>query len=130
MKLTKCTACGNEISASAGACPKCGHPNPKANHLSGASVIGGLAMAGVAIWWFSAGGFEAQATTEMNRIETKVAADAVAQYEIAKRQGDPIQTCVQAGFVSAAYLQAKDESNYQVWKQTQKTDCRAAGINQ
>lgn len=61
-------------------------------------------------------------------IENKVADDAVEQYNIAKRQGDKMQICVQAGFVSAAYLQAKDENNYRKWKSIQKTDCRAAGL--
>lgn len=58
-----------------------------------------------------------------------MASDAVTQYEIAKRSGSAIDACVQAGFVSAAYLQAKDESNYQRWKGTEKIDCLAAGIN-
>lgn len=47
----------------------------------------------------------------MSDIENK-ATDAVTQYEIAKRQGDKMQICVQAGFVTAAFLQAKDEKNY------------------
>lgn len=61
-------------------------------------------------------------------IHNKVATDAVAQYDIAKRQGDKMQTCVQAGFVAAAYLQAKDETNYTQWKATEKADCTAAGV--
>jgi len=56
-------------------------------------------------------------------IENKVANDAVQEYEIAKNQGDKTQICVQAGLVSAAYLQAKDESNYQKWKTIEKQDC-------
>jgi len=34
------------------------------------------------------------------------------QYEIAARHGGAIDVCVQAGLVTAAYLQAKDESHY------------------
>lgn len=65
----------------------------------------------------------------MNNIYQQVADDAVAQYRIAERQGDKIQICVQAGFVSAAYLQAQDESNYQNWKNIEKADCGKAGIS-
>lgn len=65
---------------------------------------------------------------QMDNIYTQVADDAVAQYEIAKRQGDPIQTCVQAGMVSAAYLQAQDESSYNKWKAIEKADCAQAGM--
>jgi hypothetical protein len=67
---------------------------------------------------------------EMAKIHNQVADDAVQQYEIAKRGGDKMQTCVQAGFVSAAYLQAKDEPNYNKWKATEKADCKAAGMPQ
>jgi hypothetical protein len=58
----------------------------------------------------------------------KVTADAVAQYGIAKRSGDKMQTCAQAGLVSAAYLQAKDEPKFNEWKATEKADCAAAGM--
>lgn len=61
-------------------------------------------------------------------IENKVADDAVDQYNIAKRQGDKIQICVQAGLVAAAYLQAKDETNYNKWQAIKKSDCNTAGI--
>ena len=80
-------------------------------------------------WYFFGGGLEHQAVKEMNKIENQVAADSVEQYNIAKRQGDAMQICVQAGMVSAAYLQAKDESNYQTWKTTEDADCKAAGVS-
>ena len=66
---------------------------------------------------------------QMDSTYDKVSSDMVAQYDIAKKQGDPIQTCVQAGMVSAAYLQAKDETKYNEWKAIEKTDCKAAGID-
>lgn len=66
--------------------------------------------------------------SSMADISNKVADDAVAQYEMAKRQGDPIQTCVQAGFVSAAWLQAKNEARYQAAKATEGADCARAGM--
>lgn len=58
----------------------------------------------------------------------QVAADAVDRYEIAKRQGNKIQICVQAGVVSASYLQAKDEPAYNHWKQVEASDCARAGL--
>jgi hypothetical protein len=73
---------------------------------------------------------ERQAAIELQRIEDQVAVDSVNQYNIAKRQGDPIQICVQAGMAAAAYLQAKDEANYRRWKAIEKADCEAAGLVQ
>ena len=68
------------------------------------------------------------AQDQIARIHTQVAEDAVKQYEIAKRGTDAIQTCVQAGLVSAAFLQAKDEPSYTKWKAIETTDCAAAGM--
>lgn len=64
----------------------------------------------------------------LDDIKKQVADDAVNQYNIAKRQGDKIQICVQAGIVSAAYLQAEDEINYNKWKAVEKSDCTNAGM--
>ena len=128
MATIKCSACGAEISPKAAACPKCGHPNPKANYLSGGQVLGALVIAGVGLWWYAGGGFQGQVASNMATIQADVARDAVTQYEIAKKQGDRIQICVQAGLVSAAYLQAKDEANYRRWKATEAADCKRAGV--
>lgn len=65
---------------------------------------------------------------QINTIHAKVADDAVEQYDIAKKQGDKVQICAQAGIVSAAYMQAKDEPKYNEWKAVEKADCKAAGI--
>jgi hypothetical protein len=65
----------------------------------------------------------------MGNLENKVASDSVTEYGIAKRNGSPMDICVQAGLVSAAYLQAKDEANYQKCKRTETDDCKAAGIS-
>ena len=130
MALTNCKACQAEMSRQAEACPKCGHPNKEASHLSGRQVLGGLLIAGIAAWWFVGGGFDSQVASDLSEIEGQVATDAVNQYNIAKRQGDPVQICVQAGMVSAAYLQAKDESNYQAWTRTEAQDCKRAGVAQ
>ena len=128
MALIKCTACQADISAKAPACPKCGHPNPKAKHLSAGSVIAIFFFAGIGIWWLYGGGLQHATDKQMKNIEGQVANDMIQQYQIAKREGDPIQICVHAGAVSAAYLQAKDESNYRIWKKTERSACEAAGV--
>jgi hypothetical protein len=79
-------------------------------------------------WYYFGGGLEQQADRTLQDIHNKVAADAVAQYGIAQRNGSAMDTCVQAGLVAASFLQAKDEANYQQWKQTEKADCSRAGI--
>lgn len=93
-------------------------------------VLGGVAAVLAGVAYFTSGR-EAESryvASSMADISNQVANDAVAQYEIAKRQGDPIQVCVQAGFVSAAYLQAKDEARYGAAKATEKADCARAGM--
>lgn len=64
----------------------------------------------------------------MDKIYYQVVQDTVDQYNIAKNQGDAMQICVQAGLVSAAYLQAKNQEKYNEWKAIEKADCRAAGL--
>jgi hypothetical protein len=54
----------------------------------------------------------------------------VKRYEIAKGSGSAMDVCVQAGLVSAAFLQAKDEDSYGRWKETEKADCARAGVAQ
>lgn len=88
-------------------------------------VLGGVAavLGGIAYFTIGREAESRYVAQGMADISQQVAKDAEAQYEIAKRQGDPIQVCVQAGFVSAAYLQAKDEASYVRWKATEKADC-------
>lgn len=81
------------------------------------------------VWFFFGGGLEQQAAKDMKRIQNKVAADVVQQYGIAQRNGTAMDRCVQAGIVTAAFLQAQDEPNYQQWKTIEKNDCRSAGLN-
>ena len=73
--------------------------------------------------------FNSMAESELSRIEIQVAEDMTEQYNIAKRSGDKMQICVQAGLVASAYLQAKDESKYNQWQRTKKRDCKAAGLD-
>ena len=58
----------------------------------------------------------------MRRLESDVAADAVKQYEIVKRSGSAMDAYVHAGIVAAAYLQAKDEANYQKWQAIERQE--------
>ncbi|OPX99890.1 MAG: hypothetical protein A4E58_00202 [Syntrophorhabdus sp. PtaB.Bin006] len=67
-------------------------------------------------------------TGSIGKSEQQVAVDAQKQYEIAKRNGTAMEACVHAGLVAAAYLQAKDEPNYQRWKQVEVSDCDRAGV--
>jgi hypothetical protein len=83
----------------------------------------GLLVAGTVLT-----GCDAAVDAQMDYATDKVTEDVIAQYEIVKKQGDPINTCVHAGVVSAAYLQAKDEAKYAEWKAIEKEDCKAAGI--
>ena len=128
MALIKCKECGESISKKAKECPKCGHPNKKANHLSIGQVFGYLFLGGILLWFFAGGAFDKSVQDSVQKIENQVAKDSVNQYHIAKNQGDPMQVCVQAGLVSAAYLQAEDTQNYNKWKAIEKSDCQAAGI--
>ncbi|PPK72650.1 hypothetical protein B0F88_10383 [Methylobacter tundripaludum] len=95
---------------------------------SASQFIFSIICAAAAVWYFWGGGIENQAASNMQEITNQVANDAVTQYGIAKRNGTAIDICVQAGMVTAAYLQAKDEANYQKWKQTQQADCDSAGM--
>lgn len=79
-------------------------------------------------WLYLFGGYSRVAAAKWLWTTLLIGKDAVEQYEMAKRGGDRMQVCVHAGFVTAAYLQAKDEANYQEWLKIKKNDCRAAGL--
>lgn len=92
-------------------------PQAKRSPVLGAIITLGIFV--FVLFYFLSGG-----------VENKVANDAVEQYRIAVRNGTTMDRCVQAGMVSAAYLQAKDEAKYREWKETEEADCRAAGVPQ
>lgn len=81
-------------------------------------------------WFFFGGGLEQQAQHQMDDISNQVAEDAIKQYEIVKKSGTEIECYTQASLVAAAYLQAKDEENYQKWKNIEKQHADAAGMPQ
>lgn len=80
------------------------------------------------VWYLFGGGIEKQAAKDMAKIENQVALDAEKQYKIAKKQGDKMQTYVQASLVAAAYLQAKDEANYNKWKEIENKHAKEVGM--
>lgn len=127
MALTKCQECGSEISHQATTCPKCGRPNINSG-AQAASAIVSLILLGGAAWFFFGGGWDSMTQSTLSGIHDQVASDSVAQYNIAAAQGDKMQKCVQAGLVAAAYLQAQDTTNYNIWKGMEKIDCAAAGV--
>ncbi len=53
MKNIQCSNCSQEISSKAPTCPKCGHPNKVADHVSGWQVLFTLGMCFVVIWWLA-----------------------------------------------------------------------------
>jgi predicted ferric reductase len=80
------------------------------------------------MYYLFGGGMDSQVENDMQKIENKVAIDAEKQYEIAKNGGDKMQTYIQASLVATAYLQAKDEVNYNKWKAIEKEEARNAGV--
>jgi hypothetical protein len=91
-------------------------------------VISLMIFIGIIYWWFG-GGLDKQAHKDLQKIQSDVAESFKQQYFIAERNGSKTDMCVQAGIVVAAYLQAKDETNYAHWKKTQTDDCRRAGLS-
>jgi hypothetical protein len=59
-----------------------------------------------------------------------VATDAAEQYKIAERAGDRIRMRLQASRCASAYLQAKDEKNYQKWLNIQREAEEELGLLQ
>ncbi len=101
---------------------------PKEESSSVAKGVVSLLVLGVGGWFLFGGGLEQQASRDLDKIEDQVAVDFVNQYNLAKKSGDAIQICVQAGMVSAGYLQAEDQANYLKWKEIEKADCKNAGM--
>lgn len=115
MAMTSCATCAKEISKEALACPHCGQPSPVVK--PGVRALCAVLVLGLFVWWFLGGGLVSHAQDEM--VE-----QALAQYQIASRSNDQVQACVYAGMVVAAYLQTKDEANYNQWLSIQKRDCK------
>jgi predicted RNA-binding Zn-ribbon protein involved in translation (DUF1610 family) len=107
----QCPKCKEEIHRDAVKCKHCGAKLS----TSGSRLLGGvlsLALLSFGAWYLYGGG-----------LHNEVARDFIKQYEITKRAGNPVEMCVQAGLVSAAYLQAHDQTNYGRWKAIEANDC-------
>lgn len=94
----------------------------------------------VIIFWYFAYGRAMIANKEMDRItqpvssrmqniENKAANDAVDKYDIAARQGDKMQMYTQARRCASAFLEVKDEVNYDKWKAIQTDLGKELGFN-
>src|SRR5688572_6372486 len=124
MALKPCRECKKEVADTAKTCPHCGVTNPAAS--AGAIVMGAVSMVVVLSalgWYFFGGGFDQQVSKGMDDIYAKVSQDAVDQYRITAQSGGAMDRCVQAGMVTAAFLQEKNDAQYARWKETEKRDC-------
>ena len=144
MSALTCPACANAVSPNDRFCSKCGATinanlvkhsgggsqvvNSHENQNAAIKALLSLVVFGGVLWYFYGGGLDMQVERDMQQIHNQVALDAVAQYNIAKQSGSSIDACVQAGLVSAAYLQAQDQASYARWKDVEKADCRRAGL--
>lgn len=130
MALKPCNECKKKISSDANPCPHCGKKNP--HGMSKIVLFGGGFLALAVAVWLATGGprrqINEQAHDAVQDINQQVVRDMIAQYEIAKRNGDRMEVCVHAGIVAAGFLQAHDEAGYQRWKGVEKQDCAAAGV--
>lgn len=95
---------------------------------SAGQALFGIIVLAAGVWYFFGGGLEKHAAKEMVKIEEQVALDSIAQYNIVKANGTPMDVCVHAGAVAAIYLQAQNVSKYKKWKAVEKRECQAAGI--
>lgn len=80
------------------------------------------------MWQAQPAAFMFLAQAQMQNINNEVSDNAVKQYQMSVRNGNPIEICFQASMVATAYLQANDEPNYKRWKEIERGDCARAGI--
>jgi hypothetical protein len=66
---------------------------------------------------------------EIDAISTQVAEDQIQQFNIAVKNGDAMQAYTQASLVTAAYLQAKDTTNYKKWREIEKKFEKKLGLD-
>jgi hypothetical protein len=81
------------------------------------------------VWWLFGGGAANHPDLFglMPGYRNRAADDAIAQYNLAKQQGNQIKVCEQAGLIAAALLKAQDQNGYNQWKAIEAVDCSAAG---
>lgn len=76
-------------------------------------------------WIFLGSGPDFMASLGMKQNHQTVAAGAIAQYEMAMRNGDSSSACFSAGVASSAFLSAQQEVDYRKWR-TLYEQCEAA----
>ena len=130
----ECPNCKKQLADNAKSCPDCGYDfTAKSQKLKVNSVLSAVGVIVLIGLFYTGFNFITSPDSpvvqdQLQSINNSVANDAVAQYNIAKQQGDQMQICVQAGIVSAAFLQSKDQVNYNKWKEIEATECKAAGM--
>jgi hypothetical protein len=124
MALIKCRECGHDVSNQAKTCPNCGAATRKG--VSRVHIAAWLVFLAILSWFFFSGGVERSARQDWKKIGLQVANEAVAAHELAKKGGDAKGMCVQANVAASAFLRAQDEKQYQMWKDIEKADCKAA----
>jgi type VI protein secretion system component VasK len=145
MAIASCKDCNKEVSTEARKCPHCGRPIKPFFTVGKILMTALLVLLGLLFMSQkqaddNAAAIDARYKETMDNVRSvtgrdidgiydQVAEDAVRQYDIARRQGDVMQICVQAGFVTAGYLQAKNEDKYNRWKSIEKDDCKRAGLH-
>jgi hypothetical protein len=70
------------------------------------------------------------ASAKTTTVPNRVIEEQVSQYNMAVKAGSQRDRCVQAGFVASAYIQARDDANYQAWSGIRNNECQAAGLAQ
>lgn len=82
--------------------------------VGGCLFVGSAAMKGAADAQKNGGGSLMDAAK--NSFSESVARDLIQQYEIVKDGSDEMAKSVRAGAVAEMYLQAKNQSDYELWK--------------
>jgi len=85
------------------------------SELSAKQIIGYsvFAIIMIAILLKNESNHDANAT--LKNIHHQVAADAMSAFDLAIKANDQPSACVQAGIVTASFLQAGDDTNYRQW---------------
>lgn len=83
-------------------------------------LLGVVAVA----WLFLGGGMDMLTARGLKNNSQTVATNAVAEYEMAMRNGDTTSACFKAGMAASAYLSAQKEADYKRWKSIH-TECEA-----
>jgi len=92
-------------------------------------IILGISI-GAMIFFFMIpwGGFMTESQIEQH-VEQKVISDSIKQFNIAMRTENYMDAYIQAGNVTATYLQAEDETAYLKWKEIEKKLERKLGMS-